>query len=429
MAMTDEQIMKSEEFKKWAEEHKEKGVATEDLFEKFKATDEYKKLAQKEEPQNPAEGKGGEEGKGEANQDPKEDQGVLELGGDGKPGNESAGLPNFWKEWAQEKNYFYEDNDAGEYDYACSVYENEGDKAAGKDPVVSVKAKGNKMFVKSDRLEVYQEIAKQAKKHNYTKINFLDTLSENQQKLLLIACFEYGLKVSGNIPEYLPLKDLDQGRSDTLAERVNTYNIRSFERKYKGKEEPITLPEGDVDLRTTAFCGAVLAGAKFPEDHQDFLPAGKTDVLKCLPEQLGLKGKLTKAIEDYNHKSAENIFNEAKTFADANKENVDAVVAKINEETNPHKKAMLWAYCKNNGIAADKLPDISNILEKTEKASRYYPEEIKKTLNEQKKNKGNDGRQGEEQHQHKEEEKHTEENNGEGRPAPQPRGKPGGHEK
>ena len=386
MAITDELLSKNEKYQEWAKKYKEEhpDAKDEDILAAFRATKDYKDLEAEAGSETPEGGKGTPEerpegetvtpkgekadegkpegGKGQPKGGKDGENHTLNIGGEGKPGGGEGALPNFWKEWAEKKNYAYEDNDAGDYDYACTIYEKAEDKAAGKDPVVSVKAKGDTMLVKSDRLEVYQEIAKQAKEHGYTNVNFMDNMPENQQKLMLIACLEQGLKVSGKVPEYLPV---EKEQSEELAGKIHSYNINSFKKKYQGKEEPITLPDGDKEYKLSALCGAMLAGAKLAEDHQDIVLQPRT-FMASLPEIDGKKSSdFMKYIANYNRKSAENIVTSTKKMLAEKPENVDALVAQINEEKNPYKKAILWAACKSNGVPADKLPDISETLNDT----------------------------------------------------------------
>jgi len=181
--------------------------------------------------------KGNEQNKEDGNSQPaesKQDEGKkdeLNVGGEeqnaenGENINRDEASMSAWGKWAKDHNYLFEDTKEEGWEYSFNLYKNKEDMEA-KNPSSTIKGKGDSLIVKSDDLEVYREIARQAKEKGYTAINLRDKLSPQQIQMMSLAALELGIELRGNTQKIDLNNEIFKDLGEETKQKVDEYNAK-----------------------------------------------------------------------------------------------------------------------------------------------------------------------------------------------------------
>ena len=104
----------------------------------------------------------------------------LNIGNSDNPqeaGENSGNAANgeHWQKWAKGKGYLLDEQKEEGFDYSYTIYKDE-EARKNNTPLAAIKQKGNTVSLASDSMEVYQELARDAKEKGYKRINFLESM-------------------------------------------------------------------------------------------------------------------------------------------------------------------------------------------------------------------------------------------------------------
>ena len=213
---------------------------------------------------------GGEEGQEEGQENQEENT-------DEEEANRDTNTMDEWKKWAEDHNYLFEDTQEKDWEYSFNLYKSKEDMEA-KNPSTTVKGKGDTLMVKSDDLEVYREIARQAKEKGYTSINLKDTLSPEQAQMMALAALEQGLDVKGNTQEIDLNNETFKDLSEESKKKAEEYNNRIAQEKpqeetnQQGETKPQEAQQegaGNTDSLQTNIEKAIAAAKEFKEKNPE----------------------------------------------------------------------------------------------------------------------------------------------------------------
>ena len=286
-----------------------------------------------------------------------------------------------WEKWAGDHNYLFEDTKEKDWEYSFNLYKNKEDMEAKK-PSATIKGKGDTLVVKSDDLDVYREIAKQSKEKGYTAINFQDSLSEYQKKMLAIACLENGVEMR-NPPRMISMKDpLYKDLPDETKKKIAEYNYNSLTaaidekvktHKKNHPQEAFDFRKELQNLEENALLGAIMLKCA-KENGQEIKTNGFFAIddksLTNAPEKeiQGLKD----AVSEYNKKHGEFLYNDTKEkiLKDGKDQTID-----LKNQKDKNMQAIVFAICSAEGIKMENVPDML-IGDKMQ----YLPETVQKSV-------------------------------------------------
>lgn len=284
-----------------------------------------------------------------------------------------------WQKWAKGKGYLLDEQKEEGFDYSYTIYKDE-EARKNNTPLAAIKQKGNTVSLASDSMEVYQELARDAKEKGYKRINFLESLSEQQQKMLLIACISNGIDVK-NAPKSIDLNDeLLKGADEKTIEAVKQYNQKQLEAEISEhmKNSPDKPYPVDVKDNTAAIEKIMTAqklGAKV--ETNGFLKISQEEIKKLpameKPQEQALIANLQELNKNWGQKLANGV---EKTLDEYVKQSKEGEVKPLNiAEINPERQAVFYAVAKPKKIPMENIPekmDTSNM--------QYMPENIRKEM-------------------------------------------------
>lgn len=281
-----------------------------------------------------------------------------------------------WQKWAKNKGYLLDENKEEGFDYSFTIYKDE-ETRKNNTPLVAIKQKGNIVSLASDCMEVYQELAKDAKEKGYKRINFLESLSEQQQKMLLVACISNGIDVK-NAPKSIDLNDdLLKGADEKTIEAVKQYNQKQQEAEISEhmKNSPNKPYPVDIKDNTAAIKKIMTAqklGAKV--ETNGFLKISSEEIKKLpameKPQEQALIANLQELNKNWGQKLANGV---EKTLDEYVKQSKEGEVKPLNiAEINPERQAVFYAVAKLKKIPMENVPDKMNTS-----YIQYMPDDIK----------------------------------------------------
>ena len=292
-----------------------------------------------------------------------------------------------WQKWAGEHNYIFEDAKEEGYDYSFKLYKNEED-LKNKEPATIIKCTGNNMYVKSDDLNVYREIIKQAQEKQYNAINFLESLGDSQKKMLMIACLEAGMQMK-NAPLLLSIKDpLCEGLSDETKEKIKEHNYKTLSaaaneeiKKHQAahKEEPLDLKEILGAKNVPAILGATLlyeAQQQKVEVKSNCFFDVPDNEFEVVPVQR--QEALREAVKLHNKQYAQTVYDRDQAALIAQKEADPKLEIDIKGRGDPTAQAIAYAICvsKNIKIKEGSVPNNFDGARLDD-----LPEDVRKVIN------------------------------------------------